>query len=137
MFTLKGNQRTLQALVKSLPWRDVPVADTTIDTGHVRMVVRQLQVAVLAKNLLPDLPGLDQVARPTRQRTYQGKMSTEVVLVITSLPPNVDGPAYLAGLDPWSLVDREQNPSCSGYIISRGSQPDTYWTCAKKYCAVD
>lgn len=108
VFTLKGNQRTLHALVKSLPWSDVPVADTTIDTGHGRMVIRKLQVAVVAKNLLPDWPGLGQVARLTRQRTSQGKTSTEVVFVMTSLPPSVAGPAYLADLirGHWSIENK-------------------------------
>ncbi|WP_431711852.1 ISAs1 family transposase [Glutamicibacter uratoxydans] len=96
VFTLKGNQPTLHAQVKDLPWKQVPVTDTTIDTSHGRLVIRKLQLATVKERMLPAWPGLKQVGRITRERIRNGVTSTEVVYVLTSLPSFLAGPAYLA-----------------------------------------
>lgn len=108
VLTLKGNQPTLHALIRDLPWEQVPVTDTTIDTGHGRVVIRKLQIATLQGKLLPDWPGLRQVARLTRERTHQGKTSLETVFILTSLPPHLAGPGHLADLvrGHWSIENK-------------------------------
>lgn len=98
VLTLKGNQKTLHAKIKSLPWEHVPVDDTTVDTSHGRVVIRKLQLATLTSALLPDWPGLAQVAKLTRQRTVKGKKTSETVYVLTSLPRQLAGPGWIADL---------------------------------------
>jgi predicted transposase YbfD/YdcC len=52
----------------------------------------------LAEYLRSDWPGCEQVFRLTRQRTIKGKVETEVVLGITSLPRERAGAKELLGL---------------------------------------
>jgi predicted transposase YbfD/YdcC len=52
----------------------------------------------LADYLGSDWPGCEQVFRLTRQRTIKGKVETEVVLGITSLPRERAGAKELLGL---------------------------------------
>lgn len=108
VLTLKGNQPTLHALIRDLPWEEVPVTDTTIDTSHSRMVIRKLQIASLKGKFAPDWPGLRQVGRLTRERTYQGKTSFETVFILTSLPVHLAGSGYLADLvrGHWSIENK-------------------------------
>lgn len=108
VLTLKGNQPTLHALIRDLPWEGVPVSDTTIDTSHGRVVIRKLQFDSLKGKFAPDWPGLRQVGRLTRERTYQGKTSKETVFIRTSLPPHLAGPGHLADLvrGHWSIENK-------------------------------
>lgn len=108
VLTLRGNQPTLHALIRDLPWNEVPVTDTTIDTGHGRIVIRKLQIASLGAGISPDWPGLRQVGRLTRERTHQGKTSFETVFILTSLPPHLAGPGHLADLvrGHWSIENK-------------------------------
>ena len=117
VLTLKGNQPTLHALVRNLPWEQVPVADTTIDTGHGRVVIRKLQIASLTGRFAPDWPGLRQVARLTRERTHQGKTSVETVFILTSLPPHLAGPGRIADLvrGHWSIENKVHHVRDTAY----------------------
>lgn len=108
VLTLKRNHPTLHTLIRDLPWEEVPVTDTTIDTSHGRVAIRKLQIATLKGKASPDWPGLRQAARLTRERTYQGKTSFETVFILTSLPTHLAGAGYLADLvrGHWSIENK-------------------------------
>ena len=55
-----------------------------------------------------DWPGLGQIARLERTRQTGGKASTEVVYLITSLPPDAAGPERLLALvrDHWAIENK-------------------------------
>ena len=81
---VKQNQPLLQARVKALPWRQVPVASTTRDTGHGRIETRTLKTAHVSGL---DFPGARQAIKITRWRkdTAAGKISRETAYAVTSL----------------------------------------------------
>jgi predicted transposase YbfD/YdcC len=73
LLVVKANQPTLQQQLKTLPWREVPVADHTRDRGHGRAETRRLQVTTVAglnlKRGSPvpaTAPGDSQVRQPCR-----------------------------------------------------------------------
>jgi len=43
LFIVKGNQPGLQAQLRALPWREVPVLDRTRDHGHGRVEIHTLK----------------------------------------------------------------------------------------------
>ena len=82
VLTVKGNQPTLRAQLKALPWAQVP-ATSTLGTGHGRRVRRTIK-AVTAPDWV-DFPGAAQVVQIRRTRTLKGRRTTEVVYAICSL----------------------------------------------------
>lgn len=50
---VKGNHPTLQRLLKSLPWKEVPLLDKTRATAHVRDRSRRMKTATVAKLPFP------------------------------------------------------------------------------------
>jgi predicted transposase YbfD/YdcC len=56
LFIVKGNQPGLHAQLRSLPWRDIPVANRTRDHGHGRTELRALQVATVPALAFPMPP---------------------------------------------------------------------------------
>ncbi len=93
VFTVKGNQPTLYAACKALPWRDVPARSATT-TGHGRRVTRTIKVV--------DAPawvafhGAVQVAQLRRTVTRWGKKTVDVVYLVTSADHFTAPPATLA-----------------------------------------
>jgi predicted transposase YbfD/YdcC len=94
VLTVKGNQRTLQRQLKTLPWKDVP-------TGH-----RQ-RYRVDAGILFPHAAQAAQITRRSR-RLNGRKWSVETVYVITSLPVEKASPADLNTLvrGHWTIENR-------------------------------
>jgi hypothetical protein len=82
--TVKGNQPSVSAQLRGLPWREVPVVHRSHDVGHGREEHRELQVVTVHD--LP-FPHARQVLRITRHRRRLGtrKWSTETVYAITDL----------------------------------------------------
>ena len=93
VFTVKGNQPTLYAACKALPWRDVPARRTTTQ-GHGRRVTRTIKVVTAPAWV--EFHGAAQVAQLRRTVTRKGKKTVEVVYLITSAGPAVAPPATLA-----------------------------------------
>jgi DDE family transposase len=93
VFTVKGNQPTLYAACKALPWREVPARSLT-STGHGRRVTRTIKVVTAPAWV--EFAGAVQVAQLRRTVTRKGKKTVEVVYLITSADVRAASPATLA-----------------------------------------
>ncbi|MEU1601211.1 ISAs1 family transposase [Streptomyces sp. NPDC005708] len=92
---LKGNHPSLQALVKDLPWKEVPLLDRTRATTHGRDEIRRLKAATMPGLPFPHADQALQIVR--RRRTLRtGKVSIERVYAITSLTAHQANAADLA-----------------------------------------
>ena len=92
---VKRNQPGLYRQMKTLPWRQIPIADETHDRGHGRYEIRRLQV-VSSDRL--DFPHATQAIRITRRVRNQKtkKWRTVTVYAITNLTAVQANPAELA-----------------------------------------
>jgi predicted transposase YbfD/YdcC len=93
VFTVKGNQPTLYAACKALPWREVPAHSLT-STGHGRRVTRTIKVVTAPAWI--EFAGAVQIAQVRRTSTRKGKKTVEVVYLITSADVQTASPATLA-----------------------------------------
>ena len=105
VFTVKGNQPTLYAACKALPWREVPARSVT-SKGHGRRATRTIKVVTAPAWV--EFHGAAQVAQVRRTVTRLGKKTVEVVYLITSAaartaPPNRLG-AWVQGH--WGIENR-------------------------------
>jgi hypothetical protein len=93
LLVIKANQPALQQL-KTLPWRNIPVADTTHHRGHGRAETRRLQVTTVAGL---DFPHATQALRITRRVRSLGRRRWRTVTVhaVTSLTAAQAHPARL------------------------------------------
>jgi predicted transposase YbfD/YdcC len=97
LLIVKGNQPTLLARLKRLPWHRVPVLDRTRDRGHGRVERRTLKVVTVKGFGFPHAAQVIQVTRRVRDgRTRRWR--TTVVYAITSLAHHQASPARLADL---------------------------------------
>jgi hypothetical protein len=64
LVTVKGNQPTLHATLKALPWTDVPVGHTATSRGHGRIETRTLRVVTVPAGL--GFPRAAQAIQVTR-----------------------------------------------------------------------
>ncbi|WP_439653557.1 ISAs1 family transposase [Quadrisphaera setariae] len=104
IFTVKGNQPTLQARLKALNWADVPVGDRIRDVGHGRRETRT--VYVMSIENIPDrdrygvvefFPHAAQAIKLIRRvRRRDGRWHTETVYAIPSLTYRDAHPGLLA-----------------------------------------
>jgi len=85
LLTVKGNQPTLLAQLRALPWTDVPVADSTSDKGHGRMETRTLKLTAIATGI--GFPGAQLALRVQRRsrKTSSRRWRCETVYAITDL----------------------------------------------------
>ena len=93
VFTIKGNQPTLYATCKALPWRDVPARSLTTK-GHGRRVTRTIKVVQAPAWV--EFHGAVQVAQLRRTVTRKAKKTVEVVYLITSADARTASPSTLA-----------------------------------------
>ncbi len=91
--TVKGNQPTLRAALKALPWHQVP-AHTYRDPRHGRAVTRTVKAIEVPAWI--DWPGATQVLQVRRTRIVNGRKSIEVVYAICSVPMSQAQPHVVA-----------------------------------------
>jgi predicted transposase YbfD/YdcC len=101
---VKKNQPLLLQRLKALPWKQIPTANRTRETGHGRIDTRTVKAAHV-EGL--DLPHARQAVKLTRwrQNTKTGKISHESIYIVTSLTSAEATPADLARLirEHWSV----------------------------------
>ncbi|WP_240038069.1 ISAs1 family transposase [Actinomyces procaprae] len=102
VLTVKGNQPSLRAKLKALPWKDVP-ATSGVDTCHGRRVRRTIKAAAVPAWV--EFPGAAQVlqvrrTRTTTKRRPDGQMetrrTTQVVYLVCSVPTEQARPEQVA-----------------------------------------
>ena len=93
VFTVKGNQPTLYAACKALPWREVP-ARRVASRGHGRRVTRTIRVVTAPAWV--QFAGAVQVAQLRRTVTRKGQKTIEVVYLIASADVRTASPTTLA-----------------------------------------
>lgn len=84
----KGNQPTLFAQLKNLPWAQVPVGHRTRDRGHGRSETRTVKAVTVTTPGGIAFPHAEQAIRITRTRTLtrSGKTTRETAYLTISLP---------------------------------------------------
>jgi predicted transposase YbfD/YdcC len=108
ILTVKPNQPSLHAQLAALPWRAVPVADTTRARGHGRAERRTLKVTAVAAGLgFPHAAQAIRIIRRHRPLTSR-RWSTETVYPVTSLTATQANGAELAEAirGHWAIEDR-------------------------------
>jgi predicted transposase YbfD/YdcC len=95
LLVVKGNQPALRRQLATLPWCEVPVADTARDRGHGRAEIRRLQVTTIAGL---DFPHATQALRITRRvrPLHSRRWRSVTVYAVTSLTNAQAHPARLA-----------------------------------------
>jgi predicted transposase YbfD/YdcC len=95
MVPAKGNQPTLFAQLKALPWAQIPTGDRRRDRGHGRRETRTVKAVTL--HTPGGIPHAQQAVRITRTRTTatNGKTSRETAYLTVSLPADQAQPADL------------------------------------------
>jgi predicted transposase YbfD/YdcC len=97
LFTVKGNQPSLHAQLRALPWRQIPVLDRTRDRGHGRVETRTLKVATVPGLGFPHATQALRITRRVRD-LHRRRWRTVTVYAITSLSAIQASPARLADL---------------------------------------
>ena len=95
LIPVKGNQPTLFAQLKALPWAQTPVGDRTHERGHGRLETRTVKALTLTGGDPIAFPHAAQAVRITRTRTLNGKTSRETAYFVISLPAADAQPADL------------------------------------------
>lgn len=108
ILTVKDNQPTLRRQLKELPWKQIPVADRSVEHGHGRTAKRMLKAAEIAGGI--GFPHAVQVLRLTRTVTDRktGKRHTETVYAVTSLSITDAAPTQIASWlrGHWAIENR-------------------------------
>lgn len=108
IFTAKGNQPSLHKQLRSLPWKDIPAADTTTGKAHGRIETRTVQLTEVPAGLrFPDAALAIQITR-TRTTSGSSRTSKQTVHAVTSLGYDDITPAQLADAirGHWSIENR-------------------------------
>lgn len=97
ILTVKDNQPKLRKRLKNLPWKQIPILDSSTEHGHGRTAKRVMRAAEIAEGI--GFPGAFQVLQLTRTVTARktGKRHTEVVYAVTSMSVTYAAPAQIAG----------------------------------------
>lgn len=108
VFIVKGNQPTLHAQLRGLPWAQVPVLDRQHGKGHGRRETRTLQAVSVPAGI--GFPHAQLAVRVLRTRTdvRTGRTTTETVYAVTSLGWHDVTPARLADIirGHWAIENR-------------------------------
>jgi predicted transposase YbfD/YdcC len=107
LITVKGNQPSLHAQLKALPWKQVPPGHTQASRGHGRREKRTVKaVTVDAGLLFPHAAQAIQIVR--RRQLGKKKWSAETCYAVTSLTATQAGAAELAAIirGHWAIEDR-------------------------------
>ncbi|EKX63203.1 ISAs1 family transposase [Streptomyces ipomoeae] len=92
---VKANHPGLFDRVRRLPWREIRLDHYDRTRAHHRLEIRRLETAAFAHLEYPDARQALQVVRWRKDLT-SGKLSTERVYLITSLPPGAATGAQIA-----------------------------------------
>lgn len=108
ILTVKNNQSKLRRRLKTLPWKHIPVCDSSIEHGHGRTSSRVLKATAIGAGI--GFPGALQVLQLTRTVTDRktDKRHTEVVYAVTSLSITDAAPAQVASWlrGHWAIENR-------------------------------
>lgn len=108
IFTVKNNQPSLRERLKALPWKQIPVLNTSTEHGHGRTSKRSLKATEITEGI--GFPGAVQVLQLTRTVTdgKSSKRHAEVVYAVTSLSVADVRPAQIAALlrGHWTIENR-------------------------------
>lgn len=98
VFTVKGNQPTLQDELVQIPWDQVPDGNRSVETKNGRRTIRTIKCVTVRTGI--SFPHAAQALQVTRKSRATGstKWHTETVHELTSLPTHVAGPAEIGGL---------------------------------------
>jgi predicted transposase YbfD/YdcC len=101
LIPVKGNQPTLHAQLKTLPWAQIPVGHQSRDRGHGRRETRTVKAVTVSTPGGIAFPHARQAVRITRTRTIAttGKTSRETAYLTISLPA---ADAHPADLQDWA-----------------------------------
>lgn len=107
---LKGNHPTLHALVKDLPWKEVPLMDRTRTAAHGRDEIRRLKAVTVPRLPFPHAGQALQIVR-RRHTVRTGKVTLERVYAVTSLTTHQTTAADLAQRvrGHWSIENRQHH----------------------------
>ena len=92
---VKRNQPHLYQQLKALPWRQVPIGDTTRGRGHGRDEIRRLQVVTTTGLLFPHAVQAIRITRRTRALGSK-RWHAVTVYAITNLSAYQASPAHFA-----------------------------------------
>lgn len=109
LVTVKGNQPTLHAQLRALPWKNVPVGHTATGRARGRIEKRVLKAVTVPAGLgFPHAAQAIQVVRRARPTKRRGHWRTETVYAICTLPAEHAQPAELAAWirGHWSIENR-------------------------------
>jgi predicted transposase YbfD/YdcC len=97
LIPVKGNQPTLFAQLKTLPWAQIPAGHQTRDRGHGRQETRTVKAVTLHTPGGIGFPHAEQAIRITRTRTIttSGKTTRETAYLTVSLPADQAHPGDL------------------------------------------
>jgi predicted transposase YbfD/YdcC len=95
LLVVKGNQPSLAAQLRQLPWHQIPLSHRTRDQGHGRVEIRTLKVASVPGLGFPHATQAIQVTRRVRD-LGSTRWRTVTVYAVTSLGAHQAGPAQLA-----------------------------------------
>lgn len=108
ILTVKANQPTLHRELKTLPWKQIPVLNRSVEHGHGRTAKRTLKATEVAAGI--GFPHAVQVLRLSRTVTDRKtkRKHTETVYAITSLTVTNATPAQVAGWlrGHWAIENR-------------------------------
>jgi predicted transposase YbfD/YdcC len=108
IFIVKGNQPSLHRQLRSVPWKQVPAADTTSSRGHSRVETRTVKlVEIPAGIVFPHASLAIQIIR-TRKPFARKRVSRETVYAVTDLTYDDTTAAELADAirGHWSIENR-------------------------------
>lgn len=108
LIPVKGNQPTVFAQLKGLPWGQVAVGDRRRETGHGRTETRTVKTATVTTPGGLGFPHAEQAVRITRTRTVTGKTTRQTAYLIVSLPAEDAQPADLGtwARSEWHIENR-------------------------------
>jgi predicted transposase YbfD/YdcC len=108
LIPVKGNQPTLFAQLKALPWAQVPIGHQTRETGHGRKETRTVKAVTVTTPGGISFPHARQAVRITRSRTIKGKTTREMAYMTVSLPAEQAQPADLGtwARSEWHIENR-------------------------------
>ena len=95
LLVVKGNQPTLHAQLRALPWREVPIANLSTGKDHGRTEKRTLKVVAIATGIA--FPNAALAIKLVRTRQPRGaRRQTETIYAITDLSWHQINPIQIA-----------------------------------------